>query len=176
MSHLLFNLFYVFQTSTGGSNFELPTYDKKLERKAAKVSLTKCEDGSLRSRNKNDNATTVSSSTKTTRPIMASATNHSNANLRNYALVESDSEYETEEVYELREWYPPDYWKSNNFIDNLTNSTQTSNLNHLRRKEEEGNNNNNKSRKQVCLTDVTVDDLTITMMEGQSEQGFFKTL
>ena len=27
-------------------------------------------------------------------------------------IVESDSEYEVEEVVELCEWYPPDFWKS----------------------------------------------------------------
>ena len=27
-------------------------------------------------------------------------------------VVESDSEYEVEEVIELCEWYPPDFWKS----------------------------------------------------------------
>ena len=26
--------------------------------------------------------------------------------------MESDSEYEVEEVVELCEWYPPDFWKS----------------------------------------------------------------
>ena len=28
------------------------------------------------------------------------------------AGIESDSEYEVEEVVELCEWYPPDFWKS----------------------------------------------------------------
>ena len=27
-------------------------------------------------------------------------------------VVESDSDYETEKVYEFREWYPPDFWRS----------------------------------------------------------------
>lgn len=46
--------------------------------------------------------------------------------------------------------------------------------------DKEGNNNNinnkKKNKQDVCLTDVTVDDLTITMMESQTEKGFFKTL
>ena len=108
---------------------------------------------------------------------------NTNVNLlsNNYiSYAESDSEYETEEVYELREWYPPDFWKSNNFIDN-----KTSNLNHIRNNkgndnigedDKEENINNNKVTKPFCLTDVTVDDLTITMMESQTEKGFFKTL
>ena len=25
---------------------------------------------------------------------------------------ESESEYEIEEIYQLKEWYPPDYWKA----------------------------------------------------------------
>ena len=123
------------------------------------MSLIKCEDESkMRNRNKNVN-------------ILSN-------NYISYA--ESDSEYETEEVYELREWYPPDFWKSNNFIDN-----KTSNLNHIRNnkgndnigeEDTEENINNNKVTKPFCLTDVTVDDLTITMMESQTEKGFFKTL
>ena len=139
--------------------FGLPPYDKKLARKGAKVSLAKCGDGYLTNKNRIDNSnTTVTSST---------VNNNHNANM-NVNYIESDSEYETEEVYELREWYPPDYWKSNNFNINNANIS-LSNLNHLRKKEEE-----KKNKKQVCLTDVTVDDLTITMMESQTGQGFFK--
>ena len=128
--------------------------------KSPKVSLTKCEDGR---------------GNKTKNSLMSTNLLLHNAN-NLQSVVDSDSEYETEEVYELREWYPPDFWKSNHFVDKLT-----SNLNHLRNKAEEGkegnnNNNNNNNKKKVCLTDVTVDDLTITMMESQTEKGFFKTL
>ena len=126
------------------------------------MSLTKCEDVVRENKSK----------------IQTNLLLQTNAN-NLQSVVESDSEYETEEVYELREWYPPDFWKSNHFVDNTL-----SNLNHLRNKEEgkEGNNNNNndnkkkKKKQDVCLTDVTVDDLTITMMESQTEKGFFKTL
>ena len=31
---------------------------------------------------------------------------------------ESDSEYEIEEIYQLKEWFPPDHWKAEN--DNVT--------------------------------------------------------
>lgn len=160
------------KNSIGGGTFNVTTYDKKLEGKAAKVSLIKCEENHLRGKNKNDNSRNINKGTM--KPTSAQA---NNANIRNHYFVESDSEYETEEVYELREWYPPDYWKSNHFVDSFSHS----NLNHLRRQGQEkegeqGNNNNNKSRKQIYLTDVTVDDLTITMMETQSEQGFFKKL
>lgn len=63
-------------------------------------------------------------------------------------IVESDSEYETEEVYELREWYPPDFWRAK-FQDNVD---------------------------RVCQTDVTADDLTVTMFESRVCDGFFKAL
>ena len=119
------------------------------------------------------------------------------ANLLRSLPLESDSEYETEEVYELSEWYPPDFWKSTHFIETLNQQVDnallggTSNLNHLRNTKEEtnddnktnvnNNNNDNKNgsnnkKKDICLTDVTVDDVTITMMESQTEKGFFKTL
>ena len=58
-------------------------------------------------------------------------------------LFESDSEYEFEEIVELCEWYPPDFWKSKS-----------------------------KSANKVRLTDVTVNDLTVTMRESKSS-GFF---
>ena len=168
---------YLFQASTGESILDITAYDKKLGKKTPKVSLIKYEGANSRGKNKTAN-TVVSSSTKTS--IMSTNANQQNANInRNYTLIESDSEYETEEVYELREWYPPDFWKSNQFLDS---NSLTSNLNHLRNKAEESgeghiNNNNRKNKKQdVCLTDVTVDDLTITMMESQTEKGFFKTL
>ena len=113
------------------------------------------------------------------------------ANLLRSFPLESDSEYETEEVYELSEWYPPDFWKSNQFMETLNQQVDdalsggTSNLNHLRNAKEDGNddnknnvnnNNNDNKKKDICLTDVTVDDITITMMESQTEKGFFKTL
>ena len=59
-----------------------------------------------------------------------------------------DSEYEIEEVYELREWYPPDFWRS---------------------KDQDNND-------RVCQTDVTADDLTVTMLESRVSDGFFKAL
>lgn len=59
-----------------------------------------------------------------------------------------DSDYEIEEVYELREWYPPDFWRSKD--------------------------QDNDDR--VCQTDVTADDLTVTMLESRVSDGFFKAL
>lgn len=123
----------------------------------------------MRNKNKNDNSTIVVTSSTTS--IMNST--NSNANRSNY--VESDSEYETEEVYELSEWYPPDYWKSNNYYSDLRHiansitspEANATNHHHL---------DNKNDKKQICLTDVTVDNLTVTMFEGCSEQGFFKTL
>ena len=61
---------------------------------------------------------------------------------------ESDSEYETEEVYELREWYPPDFWRA---------------------KDQD-------SANRVCQTDVTANNLTVTMLESRVCDGFFKAL
>ena len=63
-------------------------------------------------------------------------------------IVESDSEYETEKVYEYREWYPPDFWRA---------KVQ-----------------DNKNR--IFMTDVTADDVTITMIESCNGDGFFKEL
>ena len=60
-------------------------------------------------------------------------------------IIESDYEYETEEIIELREWYPPDYWKSS--------------LN-----------------QEISLTDVTVNDFTVTLTESRRSEGFFKEL
>ena len=59
-----------------------------------------------------------------------------------------DSEYETEEVYELREWYPPDFWRA---------------------KDQDNAN-------RVCQTDVTANNLTVTMLESRVCDGFFKAL
>ena len=66
-------------------------------------------------------------------------------------LVDSDSEYETEEVYELQEWYPPDFWRA-------------------------PENEAKKKSKTICLTDVTVDDVTITLLESNSQDRLFKTI
>ena len=63
-------------------------------------------------------------------------------------VVESDSDYETEKVYEFREWYPPDFWRS---------KVQ-----------------DNKNR--IFMTDVTADDVTVTMIESCNGDGFFKEL
>lgn len=57
---------------------------------------------------------------------------------------DSDSEYEFEEIVELCEWYPPDFWRSNT-----------------------------KGEDKIRLTDVTVNDLTVTMRESKSDRGFF---
>lgn len=61
---------------------------------------------------------------------------------------EDDSEYETEEVYELREWYPPDFWRAKD-QDNAD---------------------------RICQTDVTANNLTVTMLESRVCDGFFKAL
>ncbi len=65
---------------------------------------------------------------------------------RKSALIDSDSEYEIEEVIELCEWYPPDFWKSG-----------------LDPKEQP-----------VRMTDVTVEEMTVTLRESKSRDGFFK--
>jgi hypothetical protein len=59
-----------------------PTKDEKLVKQNPKVSLEKLSDKTL--------------ATSTSTP----------------EIVESDSEYETEKVYEFREWYPPDFWRA----------------------------------------------------------------
>ena len=59
-----------------------------------------------------------------------------------------DSDYEIEEVYELREWYPPDFWRA---------------------KDQDKDD-------RVCQTDVTADNLTVTMLESSVSDGFFKAL
>jgi hypothetical protein len=66
------------------------------------------------------------------------------ATLSSPEISESDSEYETEKVYEFREWYPPDFWRSKCSED----------------------------KDRVFKTDVTVSDFTVTMIE--SGKCFFK--
>ena len=63
-------------------------------------------------------------------------------------IVESDSEYETEKVYEFREWYPPDFWRA---------KVQD-------------------KKDRIFMTDVTASDVTITMIESCNGDGFFKEL
>merc|ERR1712064_230907 len=110
-------------------DLDVSNYSKKLldRNKTPKVTLDKCEADNhlLKIGTKtNDNAT---------------------ANLLRSFPLESDSEYETEEVYELSEWYPPDFWKSNQFMETLNQQVDdalsggTSNLNHLRNAKEDGN-------------------------------------
>lgn len=62
-------------------------------------------------------------------------------------IDDEESEYETEQVVELREWYPPDYWKA--AIP--------------------------ESERKVYFTDVTVDDITVTLSESRSGEGFFSS-
>jgi len=69
-------------------------------------------------------------------------------------LPESDSEYEFEEIIELREWFPPDHWR------------------HV----ENGKNSSAARTGPVKLTDVTVRDLTVTLRESQCREGFFKAM
>jgi len=54
----------------------------------------------------------------------------------------SESEYEIEEIYQLKEWVPPDYFKN--------------------------------SPSDVTVTDVTVNNCMITMIESRTAAGFFK--
>ena len=69
------------------------------------------------------------------------------------AATDSDSEYETEEVYELQEWYPPDFYRAPENDENKVASNKT-----------------------IFLTDVTVDDVTITLLESNSQEKLFKTI
>jgi len=55
---------------------------------------------------------------------------------------DEESEYEIEEVFELRQWYPPDHWK---------NTTED-----------------------ISVTDVTVDNCTVTMVESRTSTGLLK--
>ncbi len=63
-------------------------------------------------------------------------------------LPESDSEYEFEEIVELREWFPPDHWRHG-----LKETERT-----------------------IRLTDVTARDITVTLQECRTKDGFFKAL
>jgi len=56
-------------------------------------------------------------------------------------------------VYELQEWYPPDFYRA---AENDQNKVQ--------------------SDKTIFLTDVTVDDVTITLLESNSQEKLFKTI
>ncbi len=63
-------------------------------------------------------------------------------------LPESDSEFEYEELVELREWFPPDLWKSKLDIESPAS-------------------------KEVQLTDVTAREMTVTLKESRTREGFF---
>jgi len=56
---------------------------------------------------------------------------------------ESESEYEVEEIFQLKEWFPPDYGGHAGGHD-------------------------------VTVTDVTVNNCTVTMIESRTSDGFFK--
>jgi len=56
-----------------------------------------------------------------------------------------ESEYEIEEIYQLTEWYPPDHWRSKEPIN-----------------------------ENVSVTDVTVNNKTVTMVESRTSDGFFQ--
>eukprot|EP00096_Caligus_rogercresseyi_P014314 TRINITY_DN6808_c0_g1_i1.p1 TRINITY_DN6808_c0_g1~~TRINITY_DN6808_c0_g1_i1.p1 ORF type:complete len:312 (+),score=129.78 TRINITY_DN6808_c0_g1_i1:286-1221(+) len=60
---------------------------------------------------------------------------------------DSSSEYSTEEIYELKEWFPPDFWRAKSLPV-------------------EGGD----------MTDVLVNDITVTLVESRSSNGFFKGL
>jgi len=55
---------------------------------------------------------------------------------------ESDSEYEIEEIYQLKEWFPPDHWKADS--------------------------------ENVTVTDVTVNNHTVTLVESRTSTGLFR--
>ena len=85
-------------------------------------------------------------------------------------VVESDSEYEVEEVIELCEWYPPDFWKSGLNLkvkiggpllsyDHCPNSAPPF---------------QDSDKDSTRLTDVTACDITVTLRESRSSAGFFK--
>jgi len=56
-----------------------------------------------------------------------------------------ESEYEIEEIYQLTEWYPPDHWRSREPIN-----------------------------ENISVTDVTVNNKTVTMVESRTSDGFFQ--
>ena len=96
----------------------------------------------------NQNKTTTTS-IKTVKTVTKNLDNtDDDENIKNNDMDTSDSEYETEEVYELREWYPPDFWRA---------------------KDQD-------SANRVCQTDVTANNLTVTMLESRVCDGFFKAL
>jgi len=72
-------------------------------------------------------------------------------------VTESDSEYETEEVYELQEWYPPDFYRAPE-------------------NEEKKGGPESAGNKTIFLTDVTVDDVTITLLESTSQEKLFASV
>ena len=97
----------------------------------------------------NQNKTTTSIKNNSSKTVTKNMdADDDNENIKNNDMDTSDSEYETEEVYELREWYPPDFWRA---------------------KDQD-------SANRVCQTDVTANNLTVTMLESRVCDGFFKAL
>ncbi|CAB4067339.1 CBX2 [Lepeophtheirus salmonis] len=64
--------------------------------------------------------------------------------------VDDEREYSTEEIYELKEWFPPDFWKAKQKSYNNTDDNY--------------------------VADVMVNDITVTLVESRSSNGFFKGL
>lgn len=99
----------------------------------------------------------------------------------------SGSEYEYEESFILKEWYPPDFWRSRlQPVDNLNDVTSrlhAENLNDVTGRLQAAENvvfNDVTSRLRaadnIVVTDVTIGNKTFTVRESDQREGFFANL
>lgn len=99
---------------------------------------------------------------------------------------EDSSEYEYEETYTLTEWFPPDYWRSKLKSAKQMSISAPSNRENINDDDHDDDDEDEyyyhllKSKmtaaQDVVVTDITVNDSTITFREGPSETFFAKDL
>jgi len=97
---------------------------------------------------------------------------------------EDSSEYEYEETYTLTEWFPPDYWRSKLKSAKQMSISAPSNRENTNVEDDDDDDDDEyyyhllKSKmtaaQDVVVTDITVNDSTITFREGPSETFFAK--
>lgn len=78
-------------------------------------------------------------------PIVSFTSSDSSDPSSSESSSESDSEYEIEEIYQLKEWFPPDHWKAD--IDNSSSSNTVS---------------------------ITANNHTVTLVESRTSTGLFR--
>jgi len=97
--------------------------------------------------------------------------------------ADDDSEYEYEETYTLTEWFPPDFWRSKLESAKQMSITTSVNNDHVNIANHDDEDEQDEyyyhllkskitAAQNVVVTDVTVNNSTITFKEGPSEDFF----